>query len=216
ATHSAQGTGRVRPHIGLFHTQLGLHLVAHQVRVLPPLAALQVVHGQAVEHLGGVQGPLQPPLLACLQIRLGHQVLDLPLQLRLPEVDVLEALAHFGRGVLLGPLGQLARVGRQALGLLPHPLRVVPVGKGLVVARVVVLVPFLQQVLGRAEARRGQTRGGVQAGVEGRLVHLHGQLGDRDGLRGRPHGPSSPTPFCQEAGKLHSKHPQQMAIQPLF
>uniref|UniRef100_A0A452J6S2 Uncharacterized protein n=1 Tax=Gopherus agassizii TaxID=38772 RepID=A0A452J6S2_9SAUR len=165
--------------------QLRLHLVPNQVRRLPPLAALQVVGGDGVGHLGGVQRPLQPHFLGRQQVGLGRQVLDLPLELGLPEVRVLEALAQLGGGVLLGALGQGGGVGGQALGLVAAALGAVAVGEGLVVLGVVVLVPLLGQVLGGAEAGRGQAARGVRPRVQRRLVHLQGQLGHRHRLRRR-------------------------------
>uniref|UniRef100_A0A8C0QQS3 Uncharacterized protein n=1 Tax=Chelonoidis abingdonii TaxID=106734 RepID=A0A8C0QQS3_CHEAB len=169
--------------------QLRLHLVPNQVRGLPPLAALQVVGGDGVGHLGGVQCPFQPHFLGRQQVGLGRQVLDLPLELGLPEVRVLEALAQLGGGVLLGALGQGGGVGGQALGLVAAALGAVAVGEGLVVLGVVVLVPLLGQVLGGAEAGRGQAARGVRPRVQRRLVHLHGQLGHRHRLRRRLPGP---------------------------
>uniref|UniRef100_A0A8C8RP95 Uncharacterized protein n=1 Tax=Pelusios castaneus TaxID=367368 RepID=A0A8C8RP95_9SAUR len=165
--------------------QLHLHLVADQVGRLPPLAALQVVGGDGGGHLGGVQGPLQPHLLGRQQVGLSRQLLHRPLELGLPEVDVLQAPAQRGGGILLGALGQGGGVGGQALRLVAAALGGIAVGEGLVVAGVVVLVPLLGQVAGAAEAGRGQAARGVRPRVQRRLVHLHGQLGHRHGLRRR-------------------------------
>uniref|UniRef100_A0A674JDX2 Uncharacterized protein n=1 Tax=Terrapene triunguis TaxID=2587831 RepID=A0A674JDX2_9SAUR len=181
-------TGPIPTHL----QQLRLHLVPNQVRRLPPLAALQVVGGDGVGHLGGVQRPLQPHFLGRQQVGLGRQVLDLSLELGLPEVRVLEALAQLGGGVLLGALGQGGGVGGQALGLVAAALGAVAVGEGLVVLGVVVLVPLLGQVLGGAEAGRGQAARGVRPRVQRRLVHLHGQLGHRHRLRRRLPGQQHP------------------------
>uniref|UniRef100_A0A8C5RLX8 Uncharacterized protein n=1 Tax=Laticauda laticaudata TaxID=8630 RepID=A0A8C5RLX8_LATLA len=168
---------------GPYLEQLYLHLVPHQVWMLPALPALQVVHGNAVGDLHGIDGSLQPQFLSRQLVSLSHQVLNLPLELRLPEVDVLKPLAHLSRGVLLGALGQFCRVIGQVLGLMAAALRVVAVGKGLVVSDVVVLLPFFGQELGGAEAGRGQTAGGIGTGVQSRLINLHGELRNGDTLR---------------------------------
>uniref|UniRef100_A0A7M4F9K1 Uncharacterized protein n=1 Tax=Crocodylus porosus TaxID=8502 RepID=A0A7M4F9K1_CROPO len=176
--------------------QLHLHLVPHQIRGLPPLPTLQVVGGDGVGHLGGVERPLQPHLLRGQQLGLGRQVLDLLLQLRLPEVQVLQALAHQGGGLLLRALGQRGRGGGQAPGLAAAALRAVAVGEGVVVLRIVALVPLLGQVLGRAEAGRGQPAGRVRARVQSHLVQLRGQLAPNCGMNFcRASGPGQSSPL---------------------
>uniref|UniRef100_A0A8C4MS04 Uncharacterized protein n=1 Tax=Equus asinus asinus TaxID=83772 RepID=A0A8C4MS04_EQUAS len=172
--------------------QLHLHVVAHEVGVLAPLATLQVVSGDAEGQGRGVQGVLQPLLLRQQQVGLGHQVVHLALQLRLPAVRVLQPLAHLLGGVLLRALGQRLRLGRQLPALVALPLRLVTVGEGLVVAGVAVLEPLVHQVLGRAEAGGGQARGRVGARVAGHIVQLAGQLEHvclRHGATGSPPGP---------------------------
>uniref|UniRef100_A0A8D2NXW4 Uncharacterized protein n=1 Tax=Zosterops lateralis melanops TaxID=1220523 RepID=A0A8D2NXW4_ZOSLA len=101
--------------------QLPLHLIDHQVRGLPAVAALQVIDHHRVGHLGGVQRPLQPQLLGRQQVGLGVQLHDLLLQLRSPELDVLQPLAQGVLGVLLGSLsagGLDARIAAVPLGQL--------------------------------------------------------------------------------------------------
>uniref|UniRef100_A0A8I3WR45 Uncharacterized protein n=1 Tax=Callithrix jacchus TaxID=9483 RepID=A0A8I3WR45_CALJA len=147
---NCQGPSSLCPQVlanpGYWHLQqLRLHVVAHEVRVLAALAALQVVSGDGEGHLRGVQCALQPLLLGQQQVGLRGQRLHLALQLRLPAVRVLQPLAHPARGVLLRALRQSLGLRRQLLALVPLPLGLVAVGKGLVVARVAVLEPLLQQ-----------------------------------------------------------------------
>uniref|UniRef100_A0A8B9QA90 Uncharacterized protein n=1 Tax=Apteryx owenii TaxID=8824 RepID=A0A8B9QA90_APTOW len=153
------------------------------VRVLPPLPTLQVIGGDGAGHLGGVERPFQPHLLGRQQPGLGDELLDLLLELGLPEVNVLEALAQGGRGLLLGALGRGGGALGQAVGLEPAALGLVAVDGGLVGLAVAVLVPLLRQVLGGAEAGRGQAAGGVGPRVERHLGHLHGQLGGNNLLQ---------------------------------
>uniref|UniRef100_A0A9L0I760 Uncharacterized protein n=1 Tax=Equus asinus TaxID=9793 RepID=A0A9L0I760_EQUAS len=190
--------------------QLHLHVVAHEVGVLAPLATLQVVSGDAEGQGRGVQGVLQPLLLRQQQVGLGHQVVHLALQLRLPAVRVLQPLAHLLGGVLLRALGQRLRLGRQLPALVALPLRLVTVGEGLVVAGVAVLEPLVHQVLGRAEAGGGQARGRVGARVAGHIVQLAGQLACRHRLRGGLLGQEH---VCLR----HGAHPARSAgqLQPL-
>uniref|UniRef100_A0A3Q2IJ28 Uncharacterized protein n=1 Tax=Equus caballus TaxID=9796 RepID=A0A3Q2IJ28_HORSE len=190
--------------------QLHLHVVAHEVGVLAALATLQVVSGNAEGHGRGVQGALQPLLLRQQQVGLGHQVVHLALQLRLPAVRVLQPLAHLLGGVLLRALGQRLRLGRQLPALVALPLRLVTVGEGLVVAGVAVLEPLVHQVLGRAEAGGGQARGRVGARVAGHIVQLAGQLACRHRLRGGLLGQEH---VCLR----HGAHPARSAgqLQPL-
>uniref|UniRef100_A0A2K6UFE2 Uncharacterized protein n=1 Tax=Saimiri boliviensis boliviensis TaxID=39432 RepID=A0A2K6UFE2_SAIBB len=178
---NCQGPSSLCPQVlanpGCWHLQqLHLHVVAHEVGVLAALAALQVVSGDGEGHLRGVQCALQPLLLGQQQVGLRGQRLHLALQLRLPAVRVLQPLAHPARGLLLRALRQRLGLRRQLLALVPLPLGLVAVGEGLVVARVAVLEPFLQQVLGGAEAGGGQARGRVGARVAGHLGHFAGQL----------------------------------------
>uniref|UniRef100_A0A8B9U4P9 Uncharacterized protein n=1 Tax=Anas zonorhyncha TaxID=75864 RepID=A0A8B9U4P9_9AVES len=161
----------------------------------PALPTLQIIGGDAVGHLGGVERPFQPQLLGCQQPGLRIQVLDLLLELTLPEVNVLQPLAQGGCGILLGALSGGSGALAQLLGLIPVALGLLAAGEGPVVLAVVALVPLGGQVLGAAEAGRGQAAGGVGPGFQRRLVHLGGQRGDghrrRRGVRPecRPPGP---------------------------
>uniref|UniRef100_A0A8C3GRA7 Uncharacterized protein n=1 Tax=Cairina moschata TaxID=8855 RepID=A0A8C3GRA7_CAIMO len=182
--------------------QLPLHLITDQVRGLPALPTLQVIGGDAVGHLGGVERPFQPQLLGCQQPGLRIQVLDLLLELALPEVNVLQPLAQGGCGVLLGTLSSGSGALAQLLGLIPVALGLLAAGEGPVVLAVVALVPLGGQVLGAAEAGRGQAAGGVGPGFQRRLVHLGGQRGNghrrRRGLGGQqgPGGRLGPRHGC--------------------
>uniref|UniRef100_A0A8B9E406 Uncharacterized protein n=1 Tax=Anser cygnoides TaxID=8845 RepID=A0A8B9E406_ANSCY len=182
-----RGNKALRPARRYLHAvQLPLHLITDQVRGLPALPTLQVIGGNAVGHLGGVERPFQPHLLGCQQAGLRVQVLDLLLELALPEVNVLQA----------GGSGALA----QLLGLVPVALGLLAAGEGPVVLGVVALVPLGGQVLGSAEAGRGQAAGGVGPGFKRRLEHPGGQRGGghrrRRGLGGQQ-GP---------AGRLGPRH----------
>uniref|UniRef100_A0A4W2IPU0 Uncharacterized protein n=1 Tax=Bos indicus x Bos taurus TaxID=30522 RepID=A0A4W2IPU0_BOBOX len=136
---AAPGTGQ--PNL----QQLDLHTIAHEVGVLTALAALQVVCDDGEGPGRGIQGALQALLLGQQQLGLGDQLLHLALQLRLPAVHVLQALAHLPRGVLLRALCQLLGLRRQLLALMALPLRLVTVSEGLVVAGIAVLEPLVQQ-----------------------------------------------------------------------
>uniref|UniRef100_A0A8C6NEZ6 Uncharacterized protein n=1 Tax=Melopsittacus undulatus TaxID=13146 RepID=A0A8C6NEZ6_MELUD len=154
--------------------QLLFHLIIDQVWGLPPLPTLQVIGGNGIGHRSGIERPFQPQLLCCQEAGLGIQVLDLPLELRLPEVYVLQALAQGGCGALLSTLSSGSRMSRQLLGLGPVALPPVATGGGLVVQIRVALVPLVGQVLGRTEAGRGQAAGGVGPRVQRHLTHLSG------------------------------------------
>ena len=132
---------------------------------MPPLPTLQVISGNGIGHLGGIERPFQPQFLGCQQARLGIEVLDLLLELGLPEVYVLQALAQGGHGVLLGALGSGSGMFGQLLGLGPAALGLLAAGEGLVVQLRVALVPLGGQVLGGTEAGRGQAAGGVGPNV---------------------------------------------------
>uniref|UniRef100_A0A8C6AQ45 Uncharacterized protein n=1 Tax=Monodon monoceros TaxID=40151 RepID=A0A8C6AQ45_MONMO len=164
--------------------QLHLHAVTHKVGVLAALPALQVVSGYGEGHGRGIQGALQPLLLGQQQVSLCDQLFHLALQLQLPAVHVLQALAHLLRGVLLRALRQRLSLGYQLPALVVLLLRLVEVGKGLVVAGIAVLEPLIHQVFGRAEASGGQARGHVGACVSGHIVQLAGHLACWHRLRG--------------------------------
>uniref|UniRef100_A0A8B9NEL0 Uncharacterized protein n=1 Tax=Accipiter nisus TaxID=211598 RepID=A0A8B9NEL0_9AVES len=127
-----------------------------------------------IGHLSGIERPFQPQLLGCQQAGLGIQLLNLLLELGLPEVYVPQALAQAGRGVPLGTLGSGSGPFGQLLGLCPAALALLATGRGLVVQIVVALVPLGGQVLGSTETSRGQAAGGVGPRVQRHLVHLHG------------------------------------------
>uniref|UniRef100_A0A6I8N1D8 Uncharacterized protein n=1 Tax=Ornithorhynchus anatinus TaxID=9258 RepID=A0A6I8N1D8_ORNAN len=173
------------PQGGRHLQQLNFRAVPDQVGGPPPLPALQVVHGDGEGQLQGVQSLLQAQLLGQEQVRLARELLDLPLQLRLPEVQVLEPLAQLLGGVGLGALGPRFGLGGQLPGLPAGALQAVAVGEGLVVPGVVVLVPLVGEVAGAAEAGRGQAGGAEGPRVAGHLVLPRGQGAHRDGLRGR-------------------------------
>uniref|UniRef100_A0A663F8U8 Uncharacterized protein n=1 Tax=Aquila chrysaetos chrysaetos TaxID=223781 RepID=A0A663F8U8_AQUCH len=154
--------------------QLSLDLITDQVRGLPPLPTLQVIGSNGIGHLGGIERPFQPQLLRSQQAGLSIQLLNLLLELGLPEVYVPQALAQTGRAVLLGTLGSGSSPFSQLLGLCPAALALLATGRGLVVQIVVALVPLGRQVLGSMETSRGQAAGGVGPRVQRHLVHLHG------------------------------------------
>uniref|UniRef100_A0A672UZQ4 Tektin n=1 Tax=Strigops habroptila TaxID=2489341 RepID=A0A672UZQ4_STRHB len=141
---------------------------------MPPLPTLQVISGNSIGHCGGIKRPFQPQLLGCQEAGLGIQVLNLLLELGLPEVYVLQALAQSGCGVLLGTLGSGSGMSRQLLGLGPVALALLAAAEGLVVQIRVALVPLVRQVLGSTETGRGQAAGRVRPRVQHghRLRHV--------------------------------------------
>uniref|UniRef100_A0A8C5PW52 Uncharacterized protein n=1 Tax=Leptobrachium leishanense TaxID=445787 RepID=A0A8C5PW52_9ANUR len=163
--------------------QLHFHPVPDQLDAQPPLPALQVVRGDGEGDLGGVQRPLQAVLLLQEQLGLGSQLADLPAQLGAPEVDVQQPLAQLLGAVRLAALCPGLGLRRQLLGLMPAPLRAVPVRARLVVGGEVRLQPLFQQVLGRTEAGGGQAGGGMLTRVHGFLHTVRLQAADGDTLR---------------------------------
>uniref|UniRef100_A0A8C9F219 Uncharacterized protein n=1 Tax=Pavo cristatus TaxID=9049 RepID=A0A8C9F219_PAVCR len=135
--------------------QLPLHLITDQVWGLPPLPTLQVIGGNGIGHLGGIECPFQPQLLSCQQVGLCIELLNRLLKLCLPEVDVLQPLAQGGCGILLGTLSGSCSALGQLFGFIPVAFGLLTAGEGLVVQVVVALVPLGGQVLGSAEAGCG-------------------------------------------------------------
>uniref|UniRef100_A0A8K9WQ76 Uncharacterized protein n=1 Tax=Oncorhynchus mykiss TaxID=8022 RepID=A0A8K9WQ76_ONCMY len=105
----------------------------------------RVIRGDGERDLGGVQRLQQPPLLL-QEVCLGHQLLDVPLQLRLPEVDMLQSLSQVPRPLSLGAQSPGLGLRIQCFGLMANPLCVVSVCNHLVKGREIEMleVPFLQ------------------------------------------------------------------------
>uniref|UniRef100_A0A8C3R612 Uncharacterized protein n=1 Tax=Cyanoderma ruficeps TaxID=181631 RepID=A0A8C3R612_9PASS len=189
APHPSAVTAGDVPHLH----QLPLHLVHHQVRGLPAVSALQVIQHHRVRHLGGIERPLQPQLLRRQQLGLGVQLHDLLLQLRPPELDVLQALAQGVFGVLLGSPGAGGRSLGQVLGLGAAALRRLAHRRRLVEDARVAAVPLGQVVLGAGArpvaAGHIADIGGQRAGGKDRRLRL---LGRR--LLGLRHGGASAAP----------------------
>uniref|UniRef100_A0A8C6MJD2 Uncharacterized protein n=1 Tax=Nothobranchius furzeri TaxID=105023 RepID=A0A8C6MJD2_NOTFU len=97
--------------------QLLLHAVSDQVWSQSSGSAGQIIGGDGVRNLCSIQHPLQPHLHLQQSLRVGLQLLDVPLQLRPPVVDLLE------------PLSQ--KTGPQALGLHSGIMCVAVQGSGL-------------------------------------------------------------------------------------
>uniref|UniRef100_A0A8C7K314 Uncharacterized protein n=1 Tax=Oncorhynchus kisutch TaxID=8019 RepID=A0A8C7K314_ONCKI len=97
-----------------------------------------VIRGDGERDLGGVQRLQQPPLLLQEEVCLGHQLLDVPLQLRLPEVDMLQSLSQVPRPLSLGAQSPGLGFLIQCFGLMANPLGVVSVSSGLVKGREVI------------------------------------------------------------------------------
>ncbi len=97
--------------------QLDLHIVHYAVNAVPvQLAVVQGLGGDVQRRRGGVQRPVGTPLLLVEKVSLVDYVFDLTLQLRLPEVDVVQAL-----GKLLGAQSLCAVCG--CLGLFGDTIR---------------------------------------------------------------------------------------------
>uniref|UniRef100_A0A672F1L0 Uncharacterized protein n=1 Tax=Salarias fasciatus TaxID=181472 RepID=A0A672F1L0_SALFA len=129
--------------------------------------AAQVVGGDGVRRLGGVQRPVQPAPQRLQRLCVGLQPLDVPLQLGAPAVDLLQPLPQQARPRGLAAQGGRLRVLLQSPGLPLHAAGLQAVGAGLLEDGVVVGEPFSRGVLCRAEPRRGRARGGLR--VAGRL-----------------------------------------------
>uniref|UniRef100_A0A3Q3XH89 Uncharacterized protein n=1 Tax=Mola mola TaxID=94237 RepID=A0A3Q3XH89_MOLML len=113
--------------------QLLLHRVPDQVRSRSPGPAAQVVGGDGERGLGGVQCLLQPGLQRQQRVRVGLQPVDVPLQLGLPAVDLLQSLPKKTRSVGLRAQRVRLAVPLQGPGLPLDDAVVVgePLGRGV-------------------------------------------------------------------------------------
>ena len=94
-----------------------LDVVHHTVdSVAMRLAGVQSLAGDLQRGRGGVEGSLRAPLLLHEPIGLGDQVLELAVELDLPEVDVVQPLADVLAAQRLGLL-------RARIGLANHTVR---------------------------------------------------------------------------------------------
>uniref|UniRef100_A0A3B5KJ43 Uncharacterized protein n=1 Tax=Takifugu rubripes TaxID=31033 RepID=A0A3B5KJ43_TAKRU len=132
--------------------------VPDQVRRRPPGPAVQVVGCDGVRDLGGVERLLQPFLQRHQRVRVGHQLLDAPLQLGLQEVDVLESCPQVARPVGLALLGVGLAVLLQSFGLSLNAAGPHTVVAGLLEDAVVVGEPFRRAVFSGAVSDRGGAR----------------------------------------------------------
>uniref|UniRef100_A0A3B3VAY2 Uncharacterized protein n=1 Tax=Poecilia latipinna TaxID=48699 RepID=A0A3B3VAY2_9TELE len=111
--------------------QLLLHRVSDQLCSQSSCSAGQIIGGDGKRSLSGIQRPLQPLLHHQQRLRVGLQQLDVPLQLRLPGVDLLESLSKKTRSCGLGFQSCSLRVLAQGSGLQLDVLGVSVVGTGL-------------------------------------------------------------------------------------
>uniref|UniRef100_A0A8C7NXG5 Uncharacterized protein n=1 Tax=Oncorhynchus mykiss TaxID=8022 RepID=A0A8C7NXG5_ONCMY len=160
----------------------------------------RVIRGDGERDLGGVQRLQKPPLLL-QEVCLGHQLLDVPLQLRLPEVDMLQSLSQVPRPLSLGAQSPGLGLRIQCFGLMANPLCVVSVCNHLVKGREMLEVPFLRAAIPlNAVAREFN----VNFSTISHLQHCfrqHGRMLNNHARPGPPHLGSSP------AGSSKTSHP---------
>uniref|UniRef100_A0A3B3XDJ6 Uncharacterized protein n=1 Tax=Poecilia mexicana TaxID=48701 RepID=A0A3B3XDJ6_9TELE len=135
--------------------QLLLHRVSDQLCSQSSCSAGQIIGGDGKRSLSGIQRPLQPLLHHQQRLRVGLQQLDVPLQLRLPGVDLLESLSKKTRSCGLGFQSCSLRVLAQGSGLQLDVLGVSVVGTGLCKDGLVIGEPFSRGVFSRAISSSG-------------------------------------------------------------
>uniref|UniRef100_A0A3Q1B160 Uncharacterized protein n=1 Tax=Amphiprion ocellaris TaxID=80972 RepID=A0A3Q1B160_AMPOC len=135
-----------RPHL----QQLLLHRVSDQVWSQSSGPAGQIIGGDGKRSLGSVQRLLQPRLQRQQGLGVGQQLLDVPLQLGPPVVDLLQPLPQQTRPLGLGPRSGRLGVLVQSSGLSLDAPGLVVVGTGLFKYSSVVGEPFVRGVFSRA------------------------------------------------------------------
>uniref|UniRef100_A0A3Q1EPC3 Uncharacterized protein n=1 Tax=Acanthochromis polyacanthus TaxID=80966 RepID=A0A3Q1EPC3_9TELE len=144
APHSVNPTSR--PHL----QQLLLHGVSNQVWSQSSGPAGQIIGGDGKRSLSGVQRLLQSRLQRQQGLGVGQQLFDVPLQLGLPVVDLLQPLPQQTRPLGLFPRSSRLCVLVQSSGLSLDSPGVVVVGTGLFKYSSVVGEPFARGVFRRA------------------------------------------------------------------
>uniref|UniRef100_A0A3P9MT12 Uncharacterized protein n=1 Tax=Poecilia reticulata TaxID=8081 RepID=A0A3P9MT12_POERE len=122
--------------------QFLLHSVSDQLCSQSSCSAGQIIGGDGIRMLCGIQRPLQSLLHHQQRLCVGLQQLDVPLQLRLPGVDLLESLSKKTRSCGLGLQSCSLGVLAQGSGLLLDVLGVSAVGTGLYKDGLVIGEPF--------------------------------------------------------------------------
>uniref|UniRef100_A0A3P8SY68 Uncharacterized protein n=1 Tax=Amphiprion percula TaxID=161767 RepID=A0A3P8SY68_AMPPE len=129
----------------------------------------QIIGDDGKRSLGSVQRLLQPRLQRQQGLGVGQQLLDVPLQLGPPVVNLLQPLPQQTRPLGLGPRSGRLGVLVQSSGLSLDAPGLVVVGTGLFKYSSVVGEPFVRGVFSRA------VPGGVLSSgytVTGHLVHM--------------------------------------------
>lgn len=139
--------------------QLLLHSVSDQVRSRSPGPAFEVVCGDGVWNLGGVQRLLQPRLLRRQWLRVGQQLVNVLLQLWFPVVGLLQSLPQKTCPLSLGLQSGRLSVLVQSFGLPLDAAGFAAVGGGLLKDAVVVGEPLRWGVFSWAVAGCGRAWG---------------------------------------------------------
>uniref|UniRef100_A0A3B3RBE1 Uncharacterized protein n=1 Tax=Paramormyrops kingsleyae TaxID=1676925 RepID=A0A3B3RBE1_9TELE len=140
--------------------QLLVHVVLHQVGTKSALTPSQVISSDPEGRFAGIQ-----PGRGC-------RLVNVLLQLRLPEVDVLQPVAEVPRPVRLAAQRDRLRLHLRFFGLMPHLLRLVAIICRLEKQRVVVLGPLLRGVLGAPIPRSRKAGGRVKFIYDFTLLRL--------------------------------------------
>ena len=133
------------------------------------LTVIQRLSGNVQRRGGGVKSAIGAPLLLHQQVSLIDNVLDLAVQLSLPEVDIVQPLGQTLRGQRLSAIGG-------GLGLLGHAVRLpaillgqIAIRERLIIFGIVAVVPLLRVVFVDAEAHGGLA-------LIGAHIHAHNRI----------------------------------------